>query len=40
VLQHGRITYDKPTSETSAEKLTDLMVSEYREARETSNGSR
>ena len=33
VLQHGRITYDKPTSETSAEELTDLMVSEYREAR-------
>jgi ABC-type sugar transport system ATPase subunit len=40
VLQHGRITYDKPTSETSAEELTDLMVSEYREARETGNGSR
>jgi simple sugar transport system ATP-binding protein len=40
VLQHGRITYDKPTSETSTEELTDLMVSEYREARETGNGSR
>jgi simple sugar transport system ATP-binding protein len=40
VLQHGRITYDKPTSETSAEELTDLMVSEYREARETGDGSR
>jgi len=40
VLQHGRITYDKPTSETSAEELTDLMVSEYREARETGNGQR
>ncbi len=40
VLQHGRITYDKQTSETSAEELTDLMVSEYREARETGNGSR
>ena len=39
VLQHGRITYDKPTSETSAEELTDLMVSEYREARtEASEG--
>jgi simple sugar transport system ATP-binding protein len=39
VLQHGRITYDKPTSETSAEELTDLMVSEYRKARtETSEG--
>jgi simple sugar transport system ATP-binding protein len=40
VLQHGRITYDKPVGETSAEELTDLMVSEYREARETGNGSR
>ena len=38
VLQLGRITYDKPVGETSAEELTDLMVSEYREARET--GSR
>jgi simple sugar transport system ATP-binding protein len=33
VLQHGRINYDKPTSETSVEELTDLMVSEYRRAR-------
>ncbi len=33
VLQHGRISYDKPTSETSVEELTDLMVSEYRRAR-------
>ena len=40
VLQHGRITYDKPVGETSAEELTDLMVSEYREARETTDGSR
>jgi ABC-type sugar transport system ATPase subunit len=38
VLQHGRITYDRPTSETSVEALTDLMISEYREARETGNG--
>jgi simple sugar transport system ATP-binding protein len=39
VLQHGRITYDKPTIETSAEELTDLMVSEYRKARtEASEG--
>jgi simple sugar transport system ATP-binding protein len=40
VLQHGRISYDKPVGETSAEELTELMVSEYREARETGNGSR
>ncbi len=38
VLQHGRISYDKPTNETSVEELTDLMVSEYRKARETGNG--
>ena len=38
VLQHGRISYDKPTSETSVEELTELMVSEYRRARETGNG--
>jgi simple sugar transport system ATP-binding protein len=33
VLQHGRISYDKPANETSVEELTDLMVSEYRKAR-------
>ncbi len=39
VLQHGRISYDKPSSETSVEELTDLMVSEYRKARtEASKG--
>jgi simple sugar transport system ATP-binding protein len=32
LLQHGRITFDKPTSETSVEELTDLVVREYREA--------
>jgi simple sugar transport system ATP-binding protein len=29
-LQHGRITFDKPISETSAEELTDLVAAEYR----------
>jgi simple sugar transport system ATP-binding protein len=38
VLQHGRISYDKPANETSVEELTELMVSEYRKARETGNG--
>lgn len=38
VLQHGSISYDKPTSETSVEELTELMVSEYRRARETGSG--
>jgi ABC-type sugar transport system ATPase subunit len=33
VLQHGRITFDKPASDTSAAELTDLMVTEYRRAR-------
>lgn len=33
VLQHGRITFDKPASSTSAAELTDLMVTEYRMAR-------
>jgi len=33
LLQHGAITFDKPTSETSAEELTDLVVAEYRAAR-------
>jgi simple sugar transport system ATP-binding protein len=38
VLQHGRITYDKPANETSVEELTDLMVSEYRKARTEAPG--
>jgi simple sugar transport system ATP-binding protein len=29
-LQHGRITFDKPISETSAEELTELVAAEYR----------
>jgi simple sugar transport system ATP-binding protein len=33
VLQHGRITFDKPASSTSLAELTDLMVTEYRSAR-------
>jgi simple sugar transport system ATP-binding protein len=39
MLQHGEITYDKPTGESSVEELTELMVSEYREARTGGNGS-
>jgi simple sugar transport system ATP-binding protein len=30
LLQHGRITLDKPTSETSAAELLDLVAAEYR----------
>jgi len=33
VLQHGAITFDKPTSETSVAELTDLVVAEYRASR-------
>jgi hypothetical protein len=29
----GSITFDKPTSETSVQELTDLVVAEYRAAR-------
>jgi ABC-type sugar transport system ATPase subunit len=38
LLQHGRITYDKPVEETSVEELTDIMVEEYRRARVSGNG--
>jgi simple sugar transport system ATP-binding protein len=30
LLQHGRISYDKPVNETSLQELTDLVASEYR----------
>jgi len=33
VLQHGRITVDRPAADTSVAELTDLMVTEYRNAR-------
>lgn len=33
ILQHGEITYDKLASETSVDEITEIMVSEYREAR-------
>jgi ABC-type sugar transport system ATPase subunit len=32
LLQHGEITLDKPTKETSVEELTELVVREYRQA--------
>src|SRR5438876_7780325 len=34
MIQGGRITLDKRTSETSAEELTDMVVAEYRKALE------
>jgi ABC-type sugar transport system ATPase subunit len=33
LLQHGRITLDKRSSETSAEELTELVAREYRQQR-------
>jgi simple sugar transport system ATP-binding protein len=33
LLQHGEITFDKRTAETSVTELTDLVVAEYRAAR-------
>ncbi|MGP3917017.1 ATP-binding cassette domain-containing protein [Nonomuraea sp. 10N515B] len=34
LLQHGTITFDKPTAETSLQELTELVVEEYRRSRE------
>ncbi|MFE2533751.1 ATP-binding cassette domain-containing protein [Streptomyces sp. NPDC059371] len=33
LLQHGEITFDKRTSETSVAELTDIVVEEYRKSR-------
>ncbi|KAB2347524.1 ATP-binding cassette domain-containing protein [Actinomadura rudentiformis] len=33
LLQHGRITFDKATADTSLQELTDLVVAEYRATR-------
>ncbi|HEU0240859.1 MAG TPA: ATP-binding cassette domain-containing protein [Micromonosporaceae bacterium] len=33
VLQHGEITFDKATADTSVQELTDLVVAEYKAAR-------
>jgi len=30
ILQHGRITFDRPATETSVAELTELMVADYR----------
>jgi ABC-type sugar transport system ATPase subunit len=35
LLQHGKISYDKEAGATSVEELTELVVAEYRKARET-----
>jgi simple sugar transport system ATP-binding protein len=39
LLQHGAIAFDMPTSKTSVDELTELVVAEYRKARRTGNGN-
>jgi ABC-type sugar transport system ATPase subunit len=34
MIQDGAISFDKPTADTSVEELTDIVVNEYRRARE------
>jgi simple sugar transport system ATP-binding protein len=40
LIQDGRITLDKPTSETSVEELTEIVVEEYRRARRAAANGR
>jgi simple sugar transport system ATP-binding protein len=37
LIQDGVISFDKPTSETSVEELTEIVVDEYRRARQAAN---
>jgi ABC-type sugar transport system ATPase subunit len=39
LLQHGEITFDKPTAETSVEELTDLVAAEYRASKKAAAGT-
>jgi ABC-type sugar transport system ATPase subunit len=32
LLQHGEITFDKPSAETSVQELNDIVIEEYRRA--------
>jgi simple sugar transport system ATP-binding protein len=38
LIQDGVMALDKPTSETSVQELTDIVVEQYRPARQTSAG--
>ncbi len=38
LLQHGQVTFDKPTAETSVEELTDLVAAEYRASKQAAAG--
>jgi ABC-type sugar transport system ATPase subunit len=35
LIEGGKVTFDKPTSETSVQEITDLVVNEYRSARQS-----
>ncbi|MHB8243582.1 MAG: ATP-binding cassette domain-containing protein, partial [Solirubrobacteraceae bacterium] len=37
MIQDGTIALDKPTADTSVEELTDIVVNEYRRARESAH---
>jgi simple sugar transport system ATP-binding protein len=39
MIQDGTITFDKPTAATSVEELTDIVVNEYRRAREATHAA-
>jgi len=39
MIQEGKIALDKPTAETSVEELTDIVVNEYKRAREASHAA-
>jgi ABC-type sugar transport system ATPase subunit len=34
LLQQGKITFDKPSAETSVQELNDIVIAEYRRALE------
>jgi simple sugar transport system ATP-binding protein len=38
MIENGAITLDKPTAETSVEELTEIVVNEYRRARQSAQG--
>ena len=39
LLQHGQITFDKPSKDTSVEELNDIVVDEYRRALQERHGA-
>jgi simple sugar transport system ATP-binding protein len=40
LLQHGTITLDKPSRDTSVQELNDIVIAEYRKALEERHGAR